>query len=250
MHLPGGLSGTLADRFGILLTEIHGANFDSLPTLAAALLFSAPSVQDQLRMPEASDGHLLIHDYQSVAFSGPVPTDTPLDARVETRREDGFAEYSFSLAGPDGPVAMLTTALRIVSRADIAAAKPAILRPEALRGAAWSDTLHITQAQTDTYLDLSGDQNPIHRADGPAQSYGLPGPVVPGLLLAALADPQLHATQPDSRIATLKARFLSALTVDDPFRIGLQPRGPGKARACLLGADDRSIALIDLILAA
>ncbi len=249
MHLPGGLSAEFCHRFAALLSEIHGTPLDTTPTLAPALLFSTPTVQDQLQVPVAPDGHLLIHDYQSIAFTGPVPTETPLDAQVETRREDGFAEYTFRLAGPDGPVATLITALRIVSRTDIAAAKPAILRPEALRGAEWSDTLHITKAQTDAYLDLSGDRNPIHRTEGPAETYGLPGPVVPGLLLAALADPQLHAIQPNTRITALKARFLSALTIDEPFRIGLQPRGPGKSRAYLLGVDDRSIALIDLQLA-
>jgi len=250
MHLPGGLSTVLRDRFASLLTGIHGTRLNTQPILAPALLLSAPDVQARLQMPRAADGELLIHDYQSIVLSAPVPADTPLQAEVETRREDGFAEYSFTLTGPDGPLAALTTALRILSRNDISTAKPAILRPEALRGATWSGTLHITQAQVDTYLDLSGDRNPIHRSDGPAESYGLPGPVVPGLFLAAVTDPQLQATQPGAQIRSLKARFLSALTVNEPFRLGLQPRGNGKLRAYILGSDDRSVALIDLTLAA
>lgn len=238
------LAAGTAQALAALVAEIAGAAPRALPWLAPALLFASPGGQRHLALPTPGPDELLIHDYQSVAYASGFPLDAPLAAEAETRGNDRHV----TLSANGAPVATLTTALRLIRRADLTAARPAPFPRRLADNLDWSAPLTASQDRTDRYLALSGDLNPIHRDAALAASLGLPAPIVPGLLLAALVQPAAEARN-ITRLTSLKARFMAPLTVDAAFRLALQPRGDTGLRA-YLACDTHALALIDLGFAA
>ena len=246
MQLPAGLSSARAGGLSDLIAEITGTRPRALPTLAPALLFADDAVQSRLDMPHASQADILIHDAQSIALDGAFPCDTALAARARRTPKGPLTEFTFTLMNGGSPVASLGTTLRLVPKTDLGAVKPTPFRTGSLTDTEWTGPLTVSQAQTDRYLALSGDANPIHQDVTQAQALGLPAPIVPGLLLLSLIQPAAEAAFPDARLTSLKSRFLAPLCVGNPMRIGLQPRGQTRARAYLIANGDRALAIADL----
>jgi acyl dehydratase len=250
MRLAGGLPSATLSGLSALIAEITGTPPRAAPWLAPALLLAAPEVAPRLALPRAGGGEALVHEYQGADWQAPLPPDVPLTAAAARKQTPGGAEYRFDL-GPEGaaPAVSLTTALRVLAETDIAAAPPVPFRTAALRTAAISSPMRVTQAQADRYLALSGDDNPIHRDPAAAGRLGRAAPLVPGLLLLALVQPAAEAAFA-APLSTLKARFMGPLEMDESLRLALLPRGAGRARALLLAGEDRALAAVDLAFAA
>ncbi len=242
LHLPDGLPAAQADALAALTAEICAPDAPhAAPWTAPALLLSDPAVRHLLALPEAAAGEVLVHDYQSFDIAAPLPAGS----RIFAKAARNGSEYGLVLRADPGEVRM-TSALRLLPAADIAAARPAPFRTDALRGAVWSPPLAIDRRRTDRYLALSGDANPIHRSAGAAAASGLPAPVVPGLLLLALIQPFAERALPGRSLSRLTCRFMSPLAVGGSARVAVMPRGPGRARAVCLGPDARALAIADL----
>ncbi|MDJ0827222.1 MAG: MaoC family dehydratase [Rhodobacter sp.] len=239
--LPG-VTTAQAAALAALVAETAGRAPAALPYLVPALLFASAEGQRRLALPAPGPDEILIHDYQAVSTPRPFPLETPLAAVAETRGND----HHIKVTAAGAEAARLTTALRLVARAELAAARPAPFPARLTEALAWSAPLRITQAQTDRYLSLSGDPNPIHRDTALAASLGLPAPIVPGLLLVSLIQPAVEA-QSTARVASLKARFMAPLPVSAPLRLALQPRGTARLRA-FLATEAYALALADLVL--
>ncbi len=240
--LPRGLTSSTVDAMAALVGEIAARPLAAPPWLAPALLFADPDLQVRLDLPRPGPDEVLIHEHQSLEIAAPLPLDTPLTAAVTTKRDAGMADYRFTLSD----AVTLGTVLRLFPLAALADAEPAPFRPQMLKDTAVSGAFAITQAQTDRYLALSGDGNPIHSDPEAARALGLSAPVVPGVLLLSLVQPAVEAAFPGARLAMLKCRFMAPLEMGDPFRIALQKRNEGRVRAFLLGAADRALALADV----
>lgn len=65
----------------------------------------------------------------------------------------------------------------------------------------------IDAARVRRYAEVSGDDNPIHVDAAAARSIGLPGTIIQGMLLMALADEALAAWLPQAACRRLTARF-------------------------------------------
>jgi len=225
-----------------LIVDITGKPLDGLPWFAAAMLYSAPTIQSRLRMPEPGPEEVLIHDYQSVTVHSELPRGVDLAAQVVRREKGMTTEFDFSLSDGRAPAVVLKTALRIVPRADIRALTPVHFSQEQIRETATrSPKLTISQAQISAYVDLSVDRNPIHSDPAEARSLGLAAPIVPGLVLAA-------TVQPFARLAlgSIKCRFMAPLCADETYEIALIPRSSGRMRAFLYRSDRRGLAIADL----
>lgn len=253
LTLPGGLSPARARSLAALVAEVTGDTCaaSETPWLAPALLFSDPAVQERMDVPRPAPGEVLVHDYQAIRFDTSLTPGVPLEAALSRESTAGNTTYHFALAESGQPAARLETALRLVPAADIGAARPAAMRPEALRGASVSPRIAVSQAQTDRYLSLSDDRNPIHSELQAARMMGLAAPAVPGLLLAGLIQPAVRAAAGDAPLHELKARFLAPLEMDAGLQVAVQARGgAGRMRALLLGDGMRALAIADLTFAA
>ncbi|MDJ0631372.1 MAG: MaoC family dehydratase [Rhodobacter sp.] len=234
------LKAETAQAFADLIAEITGAEPPAQPWLAPALLFASAEGQRRLALPRPGPEEMLIHDYQSVAYTGPFPLDTAFHAAAETRGQD----HHITLSTASGPAAALTTALRVVRRADVAAANPAPFPPRLTETLTWSPLRTVAQSQTDRYLALSADPNLIHRDAALAASLGLGAPIVPGILLASLVQPAAEAAL-KAALVKLTARFMAPLAMGTPFRLAIQRRSPTRLRAYLAG-EARALALVDV----
>lgn len=249
LSLPDGLSPEPMRALAGLVADITGdaRAAAEAPWLAPALLFSAPAVQERMDLPLPAPGEVLVHDYQAIRYDASPAFGAPLDATLAREANAGSTTYHFALAQGGQPAVRMETALRIVPAADIGAARPAAMRLEALRGATVSARFAVSQEQTDRYLALSGDRNPIHSDPAAARAMGLSAPAVPGLLLAALIQPAARAAAGDATLRTLKTRFLAPVEMGGRLQVAVQARGAtGRLRAFLLGDGACALAIADL----
>lgn len=71
------------------------------------------------------------------------------------------------------------------------------------------------QQAVDEFLRLTGDANPIHAGEATAGEAGLPTPVVPGILVAALFPALIGSRCPGSLYLTQRLRFPASALVRD-----------------------------------
>ncbi|WP_037545277.1 MaoC family dehydratase [Stappia stellulata] len=76
-----------------------------------------------------------------------------------------------------------------------------------------SEPRTLSSQEVAAYAEASGDRNPIHLDDAAAQSVGLPGTIVHGMLVMGQFEAALLAWRPDLTIHTLQTRFLRPLPV-------------------------------------
>jgi acyl dehydratase len=252
MTLLGGLTANRARGLADLVADVTGSRLAGPPFLAPVLLYSDPSVQSQLDLPLPQGDAILVQEFQGVEYPAAFPLNTDLDAAATVRPQDDIVELRFSLSAAQAAVAHLSTVLRRVPVTDLGAVKATPFRTESLGDSVrWSAPFTVSQHQTDRYLTLSGDRNPIHRDPAEARRLGLTAPIVPGLLLVSLIQPICEASVPGGWLVSLKSRFLAPLCMLAPLRIGVQLRGGAldqvqKARAYLIDMDDRALAIVDL----
>jgi len=225
-----------------LVGEITNKPLDASPWLAPALLFSEPASQIGIEMPTPDANEILVHDYQSITHHSQLPAGVDLLAEMRRNEKGPTTEIDISITDGGAPGAALKIALRRVPRQDFAALAPTRFTEAQISGLVSSSAeLAISQAQIDAYVALSGDENPIHSNPAEARSLGLAAPIVPGLLLAAAVQPFVPGL-----LFAMKCRFMAPLCADEPFKIAVLPRAPGRVRALIYGRDRRGLAIADL----
>ncbi len=231
-----------------LITDITGQNTSNQPYFAAVTMSRHPPVRKLLALPQSNDGEMLIHDYQAMNFHMPLPTERPLNVDGTRDAKERRIEISLSISEGDTLHQTMTLALRRIGTQDLGNLKPVTLRNvDAIGDLTRSGIMHISQDQIDRYVALSGDVNPIHRDQRVAAELGLEAPLVPGMLLLALCQPFIERA--GLKAASMRARFVAPLIVDEDFRVSVQSRGPDRARTYMYTRDARSVAIADLVLA-
>lgn len=212
------LRSAAADALADLVHTVTGRRPDGLPWTAPALLFNDPAVQTALALPCPGPGEVLLHEYQALRATGTLPLDAALPVAAVPGKE-----VSVSFGAP--PVVELRAAFRLAPAKVLAEAAPLRAHlPEDV-----SEEIPVSATAVQTYLHLSGDQNPIHKSQAEADRLGLPSPIAPGLLLLSLMQPFVGGTA-----KTVTARFIAPVAVGAALRVGVQRRSEGRQRAMLL----------------
>lgn len=213
-----------------VVQTVTGRRPDGVPWMGPALLFNDTAVQTALALPSPGAGEVLLHEYQAVRFSGPFPLDVPVPVTARPGKE-----VSVTFGAP--PVAELRAAFRVASAEVLVQAAP-------LRARLPGDiSLEVTTdaASVETYLTLSGDQNPIHSDQDHANRLGLAAPIVPGILLVSLLQPYVGAAE------AVTARFIAPVPVGASLRVAVQRRAKDRVRAMLV-RDGAAYVVADVVL--
>lgn len=237
--LPKGLAAATLDGLKEILRDLTGADIHASLFFAPSLVTLLPEVARHLPLPAPVPGLALVHDYQSVRFTRPLPADTALTVK-RLRKESGLTtELEIDILG----FAQSVTAVRQLPERELSGAAPLRMRPLET-----GPTLVCRTAHVEGYLQHSRDPNMLHRDVALARALGFAAPVVPGLLLAGLIQPAVEAAYPTAQVTALRVRFAAPVQIDQPLQVALQPRGETRLRAFVL-VKGGAAAIVDLELA-
>lgn len=215
-----------------LIADVLGAESGAeTPFATPLLLFARLGVERQAALFRVDAGKVLIQEQLAVEVRDRLPLAAPI--RVTSRiggtsAVGGPILVEADLADPSGhPLGSVRAGLRAVPAEGLAAAKG--LPPS--RAAAGGDvvgrkTRPIDPVLTERWVRLVGDDNPVHVDEGYARELGLSGPIVPGALLAALAEDVAAATSvaQGARAVALNMRFVAPLTVGTAVEVEIRPK--------------------------
>ncbi len=219
-----------------LLADLAGCGPD-LPLIAPVLLLGQPELAAAARALRAPQGLSALHESQRIERLGPLPLDQPLTLRHAGQAGDFWLEMD----GPDGPAVRLETRIRFALPEQMQGLKGARFTDRmAGAGTRWARAAPLDATVIARYLDLSRDDNPIHRDAAAAMAGGFPGVVVPGMLMAGLAECAAYSAE--TKTQSLAVRFMASVPVDTALDMAVVPRGAGARVFTLL--PDRTIAAI------
>lgn len=235
----GGLSGSDCAALAALLLGLSGragAAAGHTPLIAPVLLMGRAELAVAAHAMQPSPGLCALHESQRIERLAPLPMDAPL--RLSAAQTDGGFALTITAETGDAPLVRLLTRLRFASPAQIAGLTGATFGDRmAGQGATWAKTRPLDAQSVARYLSLSHDRNPIHRDDQAARAAGLSGVVVPGMMIAGLAESLL-----DAPATTLATRFMAPVPLGAALEMVAVPRRGGFRVFALLG--DRTIAAI------
>ena len=256
--IPGGIDRASVDGLADLLADALGrpAPVGAVPFVAPVLLFGRLAALAGLADGGESlgePGPILLHESQMIEMLRPlrVGADLRADLRVGVESaEDALSRLDFSLTDESGVVVMRgqTGVQRLFDAgADFA---PPVRYPRSRMGKISHEVSlrGITAAHLVTYSALTGDRNPIHANARAAARLGLAAPVVPGMILAGLAEFVLPPSCDAYRIGLMRIRFVAPLLQDQRFHIrSLVSEGrPDRLRQILTTEADHLICVADL----
>jgi len=246
--VPSGVCPVLADggraaRLATLLAEIlPDATARSTVPIVHAMRFAAEVAEQAGWRPAAMGAALLLHESQSIRLSRSLEDGERLLARYAAKTDADGASLNLAVSDGAGVVAELATRLRFGAASLLTGAR-ASARPAARPASALTTmpSKPLTAQIVEAYAELSGDRNPIHLEADLADSLGLPGRVVHGMLLAGLAEQALGA---DRRVSDMRVRFVAPVHVGERVSVDIvRPDGQARARA-IVAVDNGPIACI------
>ena len=230
------------------------------PFATPLLLFARLDVERQAAMFRVETGKVLIQEQLAVEARERLPVGAPI--LVTTRITEAAAGAPIlieaGLADPSGrPLGAVRASLRAVAAARRAAAKGLPPSRAAAGGdAVGRETRPIDADLTERWVRLVGDDNPVHVDDEYARGLGLSGPIVPGALLAALAEGLAALTRAadGARAVALNMRFVAPLMVGTAVEVEIRPKpavagSPRRDLRLFFGDGARIAAVADLTMA-
>ena len=215
-----------------LIAEIAACGDDALVPLTTFLLSLsqlAPSFLDALFADRP--GMLLIQDYLAIKVVGPITPQVAMHASSSSSGsldQTGSMTLSVDFSEIDGsPLAAVKAGLRLVDSDSLARSQCMDWSRAAKGTAAYCCTSRpITAEMVRRYVTLAGDGNPIHVDPMFATSRGLPGPVIPGALVAAVMEP-IVATHLSGVTLGMSVRLIAPVQIGSSldFRLEVRPEG-------------------------
>jgi len=247
IDLLTGLPAGQVEELSLLISPISDLGLTRKTDLNAALLLTHPDVRRIFQLPDTAPGQCLIHDYQSFDCAADLSTNVALHADCRLDQKPTGIEFALGLGEIfQSPAVTMKSALRVLPSIDLVTAKPLQQRAGILTNATHSKLLSLTQDHVNTYLELSGDTNPIHRDLDYVKKLGLSRTVVPGMLILGLIQPVIENNH-SSPIKSLKARFAAPIFTDQPFKLSFLERGAQKLRV-FAQHEEAAFAVIDVAL--
>ena len=238
---------------GDISAEILGAKpFDDAPLTFPLLLFG--QFEKDVKTHLYIDDRCLVQESLSISLSAPVGNEWSFQiAPVATTDDRGTTILKVSLSHVSGGrICDVRAALRreSVDRLMVAA-MPFDL---AGRGFEMRDpcvTPPIDENYVDRYLKLVGDDNPIHAAVRRGVSAELPAAIVPGGLIAMIAEAALRRAFHGASLVQMNMRFTSPIFVGDRLRIYVQKRESDvrRARGVMCNEAGGLVAACDVVVA-
>ena len=144
--------------------------------------------------------------------------DGELSGAVDVERSGDDVLLVFRAGDGEGEAARMETRIHLFEPNADAALPEAKRRSSAPTGVATPPLGHSLVA---AFCRLSGDDNPIHASDAAARAIGLERGVVPGLLLAAMAEQALEDADAGP-LALLRCRFATPVYIGDRIHLDVR----------------------------
>jgi acyl dehydratase len=201
------------------------------PLIAALLLFSKLDFPERASLFAPRPGRVLVQEYLSIASFGPLAGDQPIlvfSAFHPSPDENGIATIQARLSNTaQEPLVDLKAVLRIAPVATFVEPGPVLPRAATGSGLLRLQTRAFEDAHVSRYLALVGDTNLVHSDRAFIASLGLPDAVVPGGLIAALAEPAVEQFFDGAEIASMKIRFTAPVFLGSKIDVCAQVRQVG-----------------------
>lgn len=231
LTVKGGIDVKKTKELGEFYASLFGNEIkpEPIPFMAPILLFSDTAIQQYMAQFAVANGQILVHEYQSVQITRPLESGVGSCVTINLEHSsstDDLANVNIAISTPDGKqLANLQTVLRKIPGKNLHLIKGSSLPASARSGDIfWISTKPITFENIIHYARLSGDNNPIHTDKGYANSIGLGGTVVPGMLLAGLTQSALSISHPDKALKQLRIRFTAPVLTGQSVRLGIQEK--------------------------
>ncbi len=200
----------------------------STPAMAGLLLFAEVADRFSDALPERPPGHVLVLEAFSLDAIRLLDQTGDFRIAMDAPRSLG-AQRSMAVAAAitdaEGEaLAQLRATFRMVAVTRLASALAPASR---MSGGEAIELPPFAAAAVRRYLELVSDTNPIHDAAG-ARAVGLPCPVVPGALIAAVCEALAVAVAPGA-LRRMNMRFLAPVYIGERLRIAVEDRTPPEA---------------------
>lgn len=211
-------------RLGEVLGRVAGgAAMPAVPLIAPAMLLGRPEIAAATGAMTPPDGMGVVHESQMFRRVTPSRTAGVVDVTIRSQVRPPSVLFDFEMAA--GAPAQMQTRLRYVTPQEMAALRGTRFSDRFTTGdTVWRATAPIAAQAVGQYLALSHDRNPIHTSDAAARAAGLPGAVVPGMMLCGLAEAVLCDIHPGQWVREMKTRFMAAVPVGQAVRLAVVPR--------------------------
>jgi acyl dehydratase len=205
-----------------------------VPVIAPLLLFQQLSAFARLPHHPAGNGLLLIQEYLAIETERGLEAGQPLIVDEKTPSGDPDAATVRIdvdlLAGDESIVSNTKANLRSVATNALQSLPDMPL--ERLANASdlsRFNTEPVSAERIENYVRLAGDPNPLHTDPEYIRASDLPGPVVPGALMAGFAESAIMEFVNPEWISLLRIRFTAPVTAGEAVGIAIQNRGSRKA---------------------
>ncbi len=197
----------------------------AFPVIAPAMLLSHESMVQASGLMSPTDGKSTLHETQVFEVSQQIEADQDWAVSVACARENSKVKLNCDLRIQDHTAAGMVTRLRFIDPEEMRALKGTAFS-ERLNSpdTRWVETISFSQDFVRRYLELAGDENPIHTDERAAKAAGLKGVVVPGMLFCAICETMAAQVVAKKNVRELRTRFLSAVRVGEAVRVGVTPK--------------------------
>lgn len=223
--IPAGIGAEDIGALKALIAQILPCTLpDEAPFTAPLLILAHLDAAQRHVLVEAGAGQAVIQEQLVVEAARAVSPGEPIEVQLESVIEPTLRRLRVGLARPAGAAfSSITATLRVVDSATLSRGLVLPLSRSA-RGASTtlSAPFSLSAVQVAQYVALAGDENLLHTSQAHATSLGFARPLVPGALLAALAQGVVagHGT-----LARLSLRFTAPVLVGEALRVAVESRG-------------------------
>ena len=225
MLVPTGISAADIGALRALIAQILPCDTpDDVPFTAPLLILAQLNAAQRRALVAAAAGQAVIQEQLVIEAAVAVSPGEPIEVQLESAIEPTLRRLRINLVHPAGAAfSSITATLRVV---DAATLSRGLVLPlsRSSRGASTtlSEPFSISAGQVARYVAFAGDENPLHTDPAHAASLGFAHPLVPGALLAALAQGLVAG---HGRLARLGLRFTAPVLVGETLQVAVERRG-------------------------
>ncbi|SFM58427.1 Acyl dehydratase [Shimia aestuarii] len=213
------------DLRAVLAAPVGVETGPDVPMIAPAMLLGAPKIRELTHAMTPPEGLGVVHEAQVFQRAAPIYPEGCPEIWISGEAAAMSARFDFEIQSGDAALARMQTRLRFVSFEEMAAIQGTSFSSRfETSQTVWHVTGAIGAEEVLSYLALSHDGNPIHSDDNAARAVGLPGAVLPGMMLCGVCEYALVQAWPGIWVREMKARFMASVPVGASVRFAMVPR--------------------------